>query len=62
MFEDLKEGKFIEINEWLKEKVHRHGALYTPNELIKNITGEELNPKYFIDYLKNKYYKIYNIK
>lgn len=62
IFEDLKEGKFTEINEWLKEKVHRHGALYTPNELIKNITGEELNPKYFIEYLKNKYYRIYNVK
>ncbi|WP_300384679.1 carboxypeptidase M32 [Clostridium sp.] len=57
----IKEGDFSEINKWLKEKVHIHGAIYTPEELIKDITGEELNPKYFIEYLKEKYYKIYNI-
>ncbi|GAA0086327.1 carboxypeptidase [Clostridium sp. CTA-7] len=62
VMEAVKEGNFIEITNWLKEKVHIHGSLYTPGEIIKNITGEELNPKYFIDYLKNKYYKIYDIK
>ena len=59
---EVKNGNFTEIFKWLKEKVHVHGALYTPEELIKNITGEELNTKYFIDYLKNKYYTIYNVK
>jgi carboxypeptidase Taq len=62
VMEAVKEGNFIEITNWLKEKVHIHGSLYTPGEIIKNITGEELNPKYFIDYLKNKYYKIYDVK
>jgi len=58
---DLKSGNFDFINNWLKEKVHKHGATLTPNELIINITGERLNPKYFLQYLKDKYYKIYNI-
>jgi len=58
---DLKCGNFDFINNWLKEKVHKHGATLTPNELIINITGERLNPKYFLQYLKDKYYKIYNI-
>ncbi|WP_291652339.1 carboxypeptidase M32 [Clostridium sp.] len=62
IMEEVKKGNFTEIFTWLKEKVHVHGFLYTPEELIKNITGEELNPKYFIDYLKNKYYKIYNVR
>lgn len=62
IMEEVKNGNFTEIFNWLKEKVHKHGSLYTPEELIKNITGEELNPKYFIDYLKNKYYKIYEVK
>lgn len=62
VMEGVKNGDLTEITKWLNEKVHVHGAIYTPEELIKNITGEELNPKYFIDYLKNKYYKIYNVK
>ena len=61
IMDNLKKGDFSEINKWLKEKVHTHGAIYSPEELIKNITGEELNPKYFIEYLKEKYYKIYNV-
>lgn len=61
LMEDIKIGDFSKVNKWLKEKVHVHGAVYTPSELIKNITGEELNSKYFIDYLKNKYYKIYEV-
>ncbi|MDU5110812.1 MAG: carboxypeptidase M32 [Clostridium sp.] len=62
VMEAVKSGDLTEITKWLNEKVHVHGAIYTPGELIKNITGEELNPKYFIDYLKNKYYKIYDVE
>ena len=62
IMEEVKNGNLTEITKWLNEKVHFHGAIYTPEELIKRVTGEELNPKYFIDYLKNKYYKIYDVE
>ena len=35
MFNDLKEGNFTEINKWLKDKIHKNGALYTPNKSLK---------------------------
>lgn len=59
---EVENGNFSNITKWLNEKVHVHGFTYTPEELITKITGEELNPKYFINYLKNKYYNIYDIK
>ncbi|MBE6054487.1 MAG: carboxypeptidase M32, partial [Clostridium sartagoforme] len=62
VMEEVKNGNLTEITKWLNEKVHVHGAIYTPAELIMSITGEELNPKYFIDYLKKKYYKIYDVE
>ena len=62
VMEEVKTGNLTEITKWLNENVHVHGAIYTPGELIKRITGEDLNPKYFIDYLKNKYYKIYDVE
>ena len=40
---------------------NKHGAIYKPNVLIKKVTGEELSAKYFIDYLNDKFKKIYNI-
>ncbi len=46
---------------WLRENIHQCGSLYTPHELIKKVTGEELNPKYFLFYLQGKYSKIYKI-
>ena len=47
------------INDWLSKNIHQYGAMYTPGELIKRVTGEELNTKYFLDYLERKYKEIY---
>jgi len=55
-------GKFGEIREWLRKNIHAHGKTYKASDLVKKVTGEELNSKYFIDYLKEKYSKIYSLK
>lgn len=55
----LKNGEIYKIREWLGEKIHRYGKLKNTSDLIKEITGEELNAKYYVDYLKEKYSKIY---
>jgi carboxypeptidase Taq len=52
-------GKFHNIKEWLIENVHRYGNLLDPGELIKQITGEEINIIHYLNYLKEKYAKIY---
>lgn len=57
----IEKGELSCIKEWLVEKIHRHGSVYQPGELIKNITGEELSAKYFIDYLNEKYTEIYQL-
>lgn len=57
----LKSGNVKVIREWLKNKIHKYGKLKDTEEIIINVTGEELNPKYYIDYLKEKYSKIYNL-
>ncbi|WP_139902231.1 carboxypeptidase M32 [Clostridium thermarum] len=56
----IEAGDFKAIHRWLIENVHKHGAVYEPAELIKKVTGEELKADYFIEYLYNKYSKIYN--
>ncbi|MDY4011111.1 MAG: carboxypeptidase M32 [Fusobacterium gastrosuis] len=57
----LKNGEIFEIKNWLGEKIHKYGKLKNTSDLIKEITGEDLNAKYYIDYLKEKYTKIYNL-
>jgi carboxypeptidase Taq len=55
----VETGNIKEINEWLKEKIHQFGKSKTPNELLLEVTGEEFNPKYYVEYLKEKYTKLY---
>ncbi len=56
---DIEKGDFSKISEWLKEKVHRHGSRYLSEEIIKKVCGEGLNPKVYVNYLNEKYGKIY---
>jgi carboxypeptidase Taq len=46
---------------WLREKIHRHGRRYTSEQLCERITGQKLDPAFFISYAKQKYAGIYGI-
>ncbi len=59
---ELEKGDFSKINEILKEGIHKYGKMKTPKELIKNITGTSFDSKHYINYLKEKFSKIYDIK
>jgi carboxypeptidase Taq len=48
---------FTPIKEWLKNKIHKWGSTYQPQELLKKNIGEEMNPQYFTRYLEEKYLK-----
>ncbi|WP_411347166.1 carboxypeptidase M32 [Paenibacillus sp. WLX2291] len=54
-------GNLLPIKEWLTDKIYRFGKSRTPFELIRDITGEELNPDYLADYLEQKYTDIYSL-
>lgn len=57
----LEKNDFSIIENWLKEKIHRHGALLKADEIIKQVCGTTFDPNVFIDYLIEKYSKIYEI-
>ena len=59
IYNEIAEGDLGSVDEWLKENVHECANLYDPSDLIKKITGEELQAKYLIEYLDNKYKEIY---
>ncbi|MCK9379315.1 MAG: carboxypeptidase M32 [Candidatus Moranbacteria bacterium] len=58
---EIENGNFENILAWLRKNIHTHGKLYTADELIRKITGETLSSKYFMDYINNKYGKIYEL-
>ncbi|WHY88339.1 carboxypeptidase M32 [Neobacillus novalis] len=57
----IENGRFDLLQEWLKENIHQYGKLYTPNELIVKVTGEELNADYLVEYLEQKYCEVYGL-
>lgn len=54
-------GNTKKINEWLKDKVHKFGSSKYPKEILKIALNEKFDAKYYIEYLINKYSKIYNL-
>lgn len=59
---ELENLEFSNINKWLKEKIHKYGKYLSPKEVIKNACLEDFSPKYYVNYLKEKYSKIYGLE
>ena len=59
--EEISKDNLSTINSWLKEHIHKYGSSKYPKEIIKLATGEDFNPNYYVNYLIDKYSKIYDI-
>lgn len=58
--EQIRAGNFGEINKWLNQEIHAVGSLHPSlDELLVEVTEEELNPQHFLDYVTEKYEKLY---
>ena len=55
-------GELGKVLAWLTEHVFSIASLSTPDEWIRTITGESLNVNYYLDYLEEKFTKIYGLK
>ena len=51
----LRKGEFGKIREWLSENMYQYGSVYQPKELMTRMTGEEVQSKYLVEYLRGKY-------
>jgi len=58
----IKEGRYTEIMTWLKDHLHHYGNMYEADELIRMATGEPFNVSYYLDYLEDKYTRLYDLK
>ena len=57
----LSDGNFEPINAWNEQHIWKYGCLMDPNVLLEKALGEKFDPMHFINYLEEKYSKIYNI-
>ncbi|HYF10539.1 MAG TPA: carboxypeptidase M32 [Candidatus Paceibacterota bacterium] len=57
----IAKGELSVPREWLRKNVHLHGKTYKAADLLKKVTGEKPISRYFTEYLKKKYGKLYSL-
>ena len=57
----VSSGSTAALNDWLGEHIFRHGGMYDPDVLLRMCTGEDFSPRYYIDYLTDKYTRLYGL-
>ena len=50
----IRAGDFAPIREWLGARIHRHGRLFEPRELLRRATGQDLRVEPFVRTLREK--------
>ena len=53
--EQFARGEFAPLREWLHEHVYRLGRRYPPRELLRRVTGSDLDPAPYLEYLRTKF-------
>ncbi len=53
--EQIERGEFGSLREWLGEHVHRLGRKFPPQETLRRATGETIDAKPYLAYLREKY-------
>ena len=61
LIDQIAAGQFEELLDWLRRNVHQHGRKYTPAELVKRVTGNELTAADYLAYIKAKFSEIYGL-
>jgi carboxypeptidase Taq len=59
--EQITQGRFDTLHNWLIENIYQHGSKFTPNELVQRATGGPVRIEPYIRYLKNKYGYMYQL-
>ncbi len=59
--QEIARGEFATLHDWLRKNVYRHGAKFTPNELVERATGSAMTMQPYLDYLRGKYGALYRL-
>jgi len=59
--DDFRRGEFSRLKGWLNEKIHRPGQRHRPRDLAQKITGQPLDSKALMTYLRSKFGELYGL-
>jgi carboxypeptidase Taq len=53
--EQIAQGRFGPLRDWLGEHVHSLGRKFSPQDTLRRATGSTIDPKPYLNYLRTKY-------
>jgi carboxypeptidase Taq len=59
--DQIRQGKFEALLGWLREKIHKPGRKFQPQELVQKVTGSKIDPAPYVRYLRTKFGEIYGL-
>ena len=59
--QQIAAGELGPLRDWLRDRVHRHGAKFEAGELLERVTGSPIRVDPFVAYLKRKLSDVYAI-
>jgi carboxypeptidase Taq len=59
--DQMRRGEFDALRAWLGENIHRHGAKFEPQELVRRVTGSGIDPAPYMRYLTQKFGALYGV-
>lgn len=54
VYDDMERGDLTALNDWLREKLWRHGRKFTPQETLERVVGGGMDPEPYLRYLSSK--------
>ena len=59
--EQIRNGDFAPILDWMRTRVHARGSILEPAALIEEATGSPPSPDAFVEYLRDKVERLYGL-
>lgn len=59
--DEIAAGQLMVLRQWLGQKIHRWGRMFTPDHLARRVTGKSLDPEPFLSYVERKYGELYQL-
>ena len=57
----MKRGELFKIKDYLTERYYRYGAVYPSAEMLRRVTGKDLDASFFDVYLRDKYRRLFSL-
>ena len=57
----MKRGELFKIKDYLTERYYRYGAIYPSAEMLRRVTGKDLDASFFDVYLRDKYRRLFSL-